>query len=682
MLKTYRKIIFIVITLIFVQCTTATGTNVTPPETTVTTIPPTEIKCNTGEELYNSKCVTICDSGKKRNTEGVCSNLYNLKILLGEGSDISFSTVIGAGSIFTNNPPELKRTGYTFTHWLSNGTIVKPPFVLPESDVTLISVWSIKSLKVSYNLDGGISTTILSATTYLYNSTITFASSPSRTGYKFEGWLANGVKYNSNSNFTIPDENVTITAWWSAYYYNLTLNDIISPLSTTSKTLNEATLLRVPNRIGYTFKAWTITGTDTSYAPGSSFTMPSKDVTLTAWWSINNYKLNVLSYDGSNLSSANFDYNSNYTIPNNSIIRTGYTFTAWSGSNGMSYLPGANISFPASDLSLTSLWSINNYRLNFDLAGGVDPSTTFIAATLHFDYRYNFNNTPSRTGYTFVAWTIAGAGATQLFSSSFNIPAMDTTLTAWWSISKYELSFNLMGGNSNDTFSTKLYAYNTTVTLPTPTRTGYDFTGWQNGAQNISGGSSFTISNNNINLIANWMIKNVSVTIIRNDGTPDVTSNKNYGEIIPVPVLSRSGYTLIAWKSNGITFNPGANFVVPENNVTFAADWTVNSNIFTLDNQDGITTQNATFGQLITFNNTPTRLGYTFNNWTSNGTIVASPFPFAMPNYPVTIRASWTANNYNITLRSKYRKYKWHNKQCNFNKCYFRDSSTYTSIGK
>ena len=558
MIKNFRKIIFIVITFIFVHCTTASGTNVTPPGSTVTQIPtltspipPSEIKCNTGEELYMSKCVTICENGKLRNTEGVCSKLYNLKILLGDGSDISYSTVVGAGSIFTNNPPALSRIGYTFTHWLTNGTIVRPPFVMPEDDITLVAVWSIKSVKVSYNLDGGNSTTVLSATTYLYNSTITFASSPSRTGYKFEGWLANGVKYNSNSKYIIPGEDLTITAWWSAYYYNLTLNDLISPVSITSKTFNEATLLRNPNRNGYTFKAWTITGTDTSYAPGSSFTMPSKDVTLTAWWSINKYKLDVRSYDGSNLSTANYDYNSNYTIPNNSITRTGYTFTAWSGSNGMSYLPGATISFPASDLTLTSLWSINNYRLNFDLAGGVDPSTTFVAATLHFDYRYNFNNTPSRTGYTFVAWTIAGAGATQLFSSSFNIPAMDTILTAWWSINKYELSFNLNGGNSNDTFATRAYDYNSTVNLPIPSRTGYTFNGWQSNGTLVT--NVFRIPSSPVNFSALWIFNTYTVILVPtfgmiNGSTDNVTlTNVTYGSALPTPVLAN--YTFIGWQT-------------------------------------------------------------------------------------------------------------------------------------
>ena len=94
----------------------------------------------------------------------------------------------------------------------------------------------------------------------------------------------------------------------------------------------------------------------------------------------------------------------------------------------------------------------------------------------------------SRSSYRFTGWTTSNGGSfadASSASTTFTMPAADTTITATWSynggggvvVNYYRLTFDVNGGSEIAPISR---AANTTVDLSgyTPTREGYEFTGW------------------------------------------------------------------------------------------------------------------------------------------------------------------------------------------------------------
>ena len=119
-----------------------------------------------------------------------------------------------------------------------------------------------------------------------------------RSGYSFAGWTDNsggtGTVYASGSSYTVASSNVTFYAKWSPSY-SVTYSgngstggsvpvDGSSYASGGSVTVlgNTGSLVRS----GYSFAGWTDNsgGTGTVYAPGSSYTVASSNVTLYAKW--------------------------------------------------------------------------------------------------------------------------------------------------------------------------------------------------------------------------------------------------------------------------------------------------------------------------------------------------------------------------------------------------------------
>ena len=108
------------------------------------------------------------------------------------------------------------------------------------------------------------------------------------TGYTFKGWTAPAdVTVNSDGYFAMPDKSITFTGEWIANKYSVTYKDEAKILSDLSQ--NEVaygTNVAVPSysKDGYTLTGWKSDADNNTYSPNQTFTMPDKDVTLTAQW--------------------------------------------------------------------------------------------------------------------------------------------------------------------------------------------------------------------------------------------------------------------------------------------------------------------------------------------------------------------------------------------------------------
>lgn len=149
------------------------------------------------------------------------------------------------------------------------------------------------------------------------------------------------------------------------------------------------------------------------------------------------------------------------------------------------------------------------YNLNINGNGGTFSNSSIIvknnAVTLP---------TPTKYGYDFL-----GYKDNNNISYSTNINNVDDindkNLSATWNAIIYSISYNLDGGTANTVSS---YTVENTLTLPTPTKTGYTFTGWSGTGLNTPT-KNVTISNNigNRSYTANWSKNTYTVNYYVND---------------------------------------------------------------------------------------------------------------------------------------------------------------------
>jgi uncharacterized repeat protein (TIGR02543 family) len=176
--------------------------------------------------------------------------------------------------------------------------------------------------------------------------------------------------------------------------------------------------------------------------------------------------------------------------------RAGHTFVNWY--NGSEVW---NFATPiTANITLTAHWTAETYAVAFNLNGGSGVAP--LPQSPSYGARVSKPADPSRAGHTFIGWW---SGETEY---DFNAPVAGSLyLTAKWIAATYTITFNAGGGTVSP--PSKLVVYNEVVgTLPTPVRSGYDFTGW-NAAQSGSGtrydAKTVYAATDNITLYAQWV---------------------------------------------------------------------------------------------------------------------------------------------------------------------------------
>ncbi|MBO4677098.1 MAG: InlB B-repeat-containing protein, partial [Oscillospiraceae bacterium] len=208
-------------------------------------------------------------------------------------------------------------------------------------------------------------------------------------------------------------------------------------------------------RTGYTFVGWNTKadGSGTAYTDKAKVNLTENTV-LYAQWKVDQHTITFDTAGGSEIAPITADYGTAVTAPA-APTKTGYTFSGWS--------PALPATMPAENMTVTAQWTINQYTLTFDTAGGsaVAPITADYGAPV------TAPAAPTRTGYTFDGWDKA---------IPETMPAEDLTITAKWKINRYTITFDTAGGSEIAPITAD---YGTAVTAPAaPTKTGYTFSGW------------------------------------------------------------------------------------------------------------------------------------------------------------------------------------------------------------
>jgi len=248
------------------------------------------------------------------------------------------------------------KEGFAFAGWATSpdGDIVysdrQSVINLAESNtsITLYAKWTdVNIVTITFDANGGTGGTI---TTLIIGSALT-APTVTRTGYTFASW-APAVPS------TVPAENTTYLAQWTAKTFTVTFNPQSGTVTPTSSTVTYGSTygagtggFPTPVRSGYTFGGW-FTSTNGAGTQVLSTTIAARtsSQTLYAFWIVSPDSVTI-TFDangGTGGTITLMTIGATLTAP--TVTKTGYTFAGW--------LPAVPPAVPAANTTFTAQWTV------------------------------------------------------------------------------------------------------------------------------------------------------------------------------------------------------------------------------------------------------------------------------------------------------------------------------------
>lgn len=219
----------------------------------------------------------------------------------------------GTSDVNADKPVNPAREGYIFLGWSTDPADKQPSlsetdlYVPAETAQTYYAVWREESnIDLTYYLNGGSGAVLSKAEgPYEEDTQVTVKQLSDvegdwgpLSGYVFSGWAATPdaqpgeTLYNPGDTFTVTSVGNSLYARWSRVWtvtYKPGWEDVSNMPTPNPVTIAEDASYNisdvVPERNGFKFLGWKMDDTDeTRYQPGENFTMPGRNVVLTAQW--------------------------------------------------------------------------------------------------------------------------------------------------------------------------------------------------------------------------------------------------------------------------------------------------------------------------------------------------------------------------------------------------------------
>ena len=434
---------------------------------------------------------------------------------------------------------------------------------------------------VKYYLDGVEQTALKQTCTY--GTSYSYKSLPTKTGYTVTGWWSGSSASSKGTQYTagVSFSNLTSTnggtvkryaystpnTYMVKYYLDGVEQTALKQTCTYGTSYSYKSL---PTKSGYTVSGWwsgsSSSSKGTQHTAGSFFS----NLTSTNGGTVNRYAYtNASSYtvkyylDGTEQTSLRqtCTYGANYKYPS-LPTKTGYTISGWwsgnSASNkGTQYTAGTSFSNLTSTNGGTisryaystpityqvkfngngsTSGSMSNQSFTYDVAQNLTANAFKRAFTVTYNYNGNgMANTSTTANATFNGWATSSTGS-KVYNDKQSVKNLSSTQGA----------------------VVNIYAKWTdaSVILPTPTRTGYTFSGWytssSGGTKVGSGGASYTPSAN-ITLYAQWTPITYTVKYNGNSNTSGSTASSTHtydvSKSLTANGFTKTGYKFVNWNT-------------------------------------------------------------------------------------------------------------------------------------
>ena len=525
----------------------------------------------------------------------------------------------------------MPNTNYNFVNWTENGTAVS------SSASYTFTVTGNRNLVANFTQNLGTQYTITAnanptaggtvsgAGTYYENGTCTLTATAA-TGYTFTQWQDGNT---DNPRTITVTGNATYTANFTLNSYEVTAsaNPAMGGTISGTGTYNHgatATLTATAAE-GYTFTNWTKNGVSVSTNATYGFTVTA-DIDLVANFTINSYSVTAtadpaeggtvafgskanredLLYDFEDGWQGWTTFQGNTTSPNSWMHNTAYPTSNNNFSTGYGYNSSNGFMLSESYISGTSSGS----------GTAVTPDNYLVSPQVRLGGSVSFYAGARNTSYCAEKFSV-------MVSTTDNTNAASFTTVGTWTLSLSEAGYN------STPYTVDLSAYS---------GMGY-------------------VAIRHYDCYDQWFLAVDNVTIVEGVDQSSVNGNYNYGETCTLTATPNTDYNFVNWTEDGTVVSASASYTFT---VTGDRDLVANFSQ-TLPSYTVTATANPTNGGTVTGGGTfesgqsctltaTANTGYTFVNWTKNGTQVSTNASYSFTvNGSGDYVANFTLNSYEVT---------------------------------
>lgn len=566
-------------------------------------------------------------------------------------TDVHFVKIITEGETVSRPTEEITDAGYKVVGWcvIENCTEENEYDFSKtlKGNLVLHARWSLVQYDIIYENMVGASNTGNPSSYNINSETITFAA-PTKGGHIFGGWFY-------DQELTSPATKIdagsmgdkTVYAKWTPITFTiqyLSGNTISATVKSVTKDYDTPVLLYGQREefahVGCTHDGWSKAdygqeGYNKDYELGANYT-ENADIKLYPHWTCNAYDITYVITGAEGIASNHEDNPAQYVGPAKLTLKNAYDsqdrifMDDWylenTYKNTIRFVQDIN-----APLTVYARWYNKiTYKPGSNVSGVKD-----VEDKKYLNKNYTIKSsikTFVRTNYTLDGWSTTDGGEKVYalgvkYSTNENL-----TLYPHWVADEHNITYNNVDPSELPEGYPTTYTHENAVTLPVPTRNGYEFLGWYVDDE-FNGNAVTEIPENQTEdkeFFAKWSdAVEYSITYDLDDGTNDVDNPASYTVETPAFTLKdavKLGYTFNGWFNESdvpvTTVAGGAT-----GNIELTAKWTPVEYTITYENVNGATNDNAsayTIEQTVALNALE-KDGFAFRGWFTNAQFTGDP---------------------------------------------------------
>ena len=576
-------------------------------------------------------------------------------------------TVAGAGTYNHFETCTLIATaneGYHFVNWTKDDVEVSTEatysFTVTEA-AAFVANFEINSYEITVTANPEAGGTVTGAGTYNHFETCTLTATVNE-GYTFVNWTKDGEEVSTETtySFTVTEAAAYVANFQiNTYEITATTDPENAGVITGAGTYDHGTTctLTVVANPGYSFLNWTKDGVEVTTEMSFSFVV-TEAASYVANFDIVGYEITVTSNpeEGGTASGGGvFVYGDTATLT--ATANEGYHFVNWT-KEGEEVSTEATYSFTVTeDAAFVANFELNSYEI-VAVANPTAGGTVSGAGTYNHFETCTLTAT-TNTGYTFLNWTKDGVEVSTDLSITFVVTEA-ATYVANFQINSYTIAATANPTVGGTVAGAGVYDYGTTATLIATANEGYTFVNWTKDGDVVSNSLSYSITvTEDASYVANFQLNSYEITVVANPitgGNVTGAGTYNHFETCTLTATPAENYIFVNWTKDGVVVSTDAiySFMVVEGG-NYVATFAPNEFQITATanpTSGGVITGAGVYNYGATATLTATaRTGFTFVNWTKNGTVVStnSTYSFTVTEAGHYV-ANFSRNNYVINV--------------------------------
>lgn len=350
------------------------------------------------------------------------------------------------------------------------------------------------------------------------NAFTEFIFTPKNSQNQYE---VNAHKYFFVNNKTIPN----YIAKWELKTYDIEFNSNCDDVknSYVSLTYNSDLFTPTLSRVGYEFLGW-FTDPD-GKTPFTLTKMPSENLKLYASWKINTYTISFETFEGSQISNQNYEFNQTISAPTNPT-KFGFKFLGWyldeSFQDEYKFTFSNNSKMPAQSFTLYANWKKISLFVTFDLIYADATMSSDKYLKIDFFTKITEPENPICIGKDFQGWFLDSTCENE-FNFDTEITS-NTIIYAKWTNTIFTIEFVT---NTDEQIESLQTTYGSSLSLPSNlTFKNHKFEGWYSDSALTQKYENSTAEARSFTLFAKWSEKE-TVSINSNPQSYEYGNNRS-----------------------------------------------------------------------------------------------------------------------------------------------------------